>query len=349
MSIFFPYDIQNIVIKYIPKEMINYLKNKQYMWKKLYYELYRETKVSLVYQYPRNRNIKDEYLNGILNRLFAYHRIESFSVQKAFFSTIKIFIPSGITENPLRMFEYSNSSKQNSELKEKLVKIDDPHNFIGINTNKTIIQIEYNAYPGSVNTFVLFNDGTLMAKGANDKFRFGLDNNNIVEEFIYLKIGKKVVQIASGFNYTFLVLDDGNIMVAGTNSFVPFFRTYDETIKKFEVVNTSLIIEELANIYNIPLESKINKVMAVKYFDLKFYLLFENGMVIYVNESKPIMTAHSFSTTNFSPRWSLLDDGREKIVNIKLENTDHIIFIKENGDTISDKKIYSKNPFNKNW
>ncbi len=356
MSNLFPFDIQNIVIKYAPKEMIRHMKYKPYPWKKLYRILYKNLKIAVVYKYPKNHNIKNKYLNAMLNRLNTSSRLTRLLIRPdideyVFINNNSIMFgllnsAGGPYDECKKIFKSNISQVRGGEFN-YFILLDngklfgnypaipgrDPYIFSQIKINKKVIQIEYKilSNPDAPTLFVLCEDGTLMARGKNTNYELGFGHTNPVDELTEVKIKSdhKIVQVASSSTYTIILLDNGNIMIAGLNIGITAMSGF----KWFTYVNIRPIVNKVADVQKISLKSN-DKAIQIIYSRHHFYLLFESGLVLSIQENGYIISdciviidkpdSKIFDGPNYfkyaPENWEILNDYKSKVINIKIEN-----------------------------
>ncbi len=256
--IIFPSEITHMIFRYTPKEMIKYLKNRDYYltisdskiilyikefdWKRLYYEIFKESIVKITHQYPKQHaNI---YLNALMNRrrriwghssifddnYFEFKVIDygnllvkigqGESIKKIKWTLIKIKNISDIAYN------YECSIVMVMAVCGKIYVFGDNHfgqlglghtkkqnKFKEIKMDKKIIQIAM----GSTYSIILSDEGGIFVTGDNRHGQLGLNDNKSRNKWEYIKLDEKIIQIACEYNHSLLLTDNGNVFGAGQN------------------------------------------------------------------------------------------------------------------------------------
>ncbi len=359
------FDIQTIIIKYVPNEMINHLKNKSHNWKKLYQALYKSSKVEIVYKYPKNYGIKNKYLNAILNKLnininlrislivqcslgFSSYGIDKNTFingaegpnQKRHNFKSDIIQVSGVFGSYLVLLNNGMLYTQDQSYLPEYISNNQLEIFFPIIINKKIIYVEIKR-----GLIVICENGKIMASGSNFNWELGFCHNDNVKYLTEVNIDKKAIQVVSGNIYTIILLEEGNIMITGRPSSFEGESSAYSAFKGFSFVDIKLIAEKLAYKKNIVLNSNSNKAVLIRHTNNYFYVLFENGLVISIYEHKQIVPLCCFNKSGKfiscketnplsncegynSEVWELYNNLNSRIINIKTEGS-HIVFIRE--------------------
>ncbi len=240
VSNYFPTEIMNTVTKYSPNEMIQYLITKylkdptQIMnWKRLYYELYRESKISRIYRYKNHQHdlskIKNnEYLNAIINRINKKYR----TYAEVYNHTIlirdeKVNVNGSNLWGQIGLGNISNTNNS-TDIEENKTFLLEHHikkteaNMFELNFPKKVVHVSC----GQQYSILLFEDGKIMASGNTDyrqvinKFTsFGetylsLNKNKVWEKCV---MKNKIIWAECGQFHSMILLDNGKVLVFGSN------------------------------------------------------------------------------------------------------------------------------------
>ncbi len=190
----YPTDVFNMMIKYSPKELVNYLKDKDYNWPKLYYELFGEKEINIRYKYPKK--YKNTYLNGIINRV---NKRIGVIIDSYYYKTILTnfgrLLVKGQNENGALGLGNKKCSKKWETIKLK----------------HKVLQIACGYY----HTMVVLDDGTVFGTGNNNDGQLGVGDYKNRYKFEKINLKEKVVQVAC-CNWTSIILtESGKVYISG--------------------------------------------------------------------------------------------------------------------------------------
>ncbi len=194
----YPTDVLNMMIKYSPKELVYYLKDKDYNWGKLYYELFGEKEINIRYKYPKK--YKNTYLNGIINRMSSKSDIVTYYNQCVRKSAMKI---SGFGN----LFVKGNNSEGQLGLgRRKFVQ-----SWTHVKLKHKVIQFA-NGYDYSM---ILLNNGKVFITGNNYLGKLGLGDDKDKCKWTEVQLEEKAVQIVCGISNFMILTTEGAIYISG--------------------------------------------------------------------------------------------------------------------------------------
>ncbi len=221
---YFPTDIMNMIIKYSPKELVNYLKDKEYDWKRLYYEMYKENTIKRIYRYrnksvKQEKSIKEEYLNALINRINNKYRTRSsgnnhdISIHNG-----KVYVKGSNWCGQIGLGANNNYKIENGGItKHKWQKISFPKKAVHVAC-------------GFTTSIILFEDGKIMGagytttnnlRGAEYIRKFTpLRHTYFSQRFYGIKekeIKHRIIWIECGNGHSVILLENGEILVSGRN------------------------------------------------------------------------------------------------------------------------------------
>ncbi len=242
MVSYFPREITNMIIKYALKEMIQYLKDKNYDWKRVHYEMYKEKELSFRYKYP---NIyENNYLNEIWNRL---HKIKKTKMSGhshiiKLMANGKAFV---IGRNNYGCLGTGDDKERNKWTE---IKIDEKIVQIACGWNISIILTE---------------SGKVFGTGNNDCGQLGLGDKRNRHIWTEIKIKEKVYEIVCGYNHSMIITTDGELFVTGYNSNGQLgIGHYLSVYKWMEIIMEERVIQIAGGQYHSMLITESGKVLS---------------------------------------------------------------------------------------
>ncbi len=212
-KIIFPTEIIHMIIRYIPKEMIRYLKNRDYYltpprsknnlynkefdWKRLYYELYKETSVKIIYRYPKRYN--NTYLNGLINRgkdreVGYYHKFKIVNFGK-------LYAKGENTSGELGLLDYGYVEE-----------------WIHIPIKEEVLNIVCSSSSGY--SMLITTCGKVYVTGSNYTGQLGLGDDIHRNHWECIKLNEKIIQITvNNANSSFILSNNGKLFVTGCNCY----------------------------------------------------------------------------------------------------------------------------------
>ncbi len=225
MYLYYPTDVLNMIIKYSPKELVNYLKDKDYNWPRLYYELYGEKTPSIQHKYPEKYGNK--YLDGIINRIDRRYNCS--------------FIAEGerhkmkLMEDGSVLVKGSNSNGQLG-LGQCIIQSE----WKKINLPEKAIQIEC----GGFYSMILLENGKVLGTGCNSRNQLGLYCKTVFtpRDWIPMKLQDKIVKISCSYDCSSALSENGKVFV--TDPFLDGWKKLRgiKNIIQFECISHELIL-----------------------------------------------------------------------------------------------------------
>ncbi len=231
MYLYFPTDVFNIVVKYIPKEMVIYLKIKDmelrkishhlFDWKKLYYILYGEREVKPQY---RSNNLKKTniFLDGIMNRINEKHEIIKGILHKLKLTTDgKVFAIGDNKSGQLGLGDKINRSEWvevKIPVKATQIECGKKHSMILLENGKGLMA--GNNYYGQLGFGAHYN--IIPTRNQKISYReqlYGLEDNKTTNYWREINIPEKIIQIKCGDFHSMLLLENNNALVTGNGRF----------------------------------------------------------------------------------------------------------------------------------
>ncbi len=235
MSKYFPKEITNIVTLYVPKEMAKILRNTNYSWEKLYYELYKTKDIPIVYQYPKK--YKNKYFNGMINRMNGLTKTYNKKIKHIVYNFCELKIINGTVNIKDGVYMSPIEKWTTLKIPEKVIKIESISDFSIIITRQGkgfVADMEhYEKKYKNINNWkkIELDEKIIRISGDQNYLMLLTGNGNVYltnirktyikAEFtnIWTKINfpEKVVQIEYGYNHSMVLLKSRKILVRGKN------------------------------------------------------------------------------------------------------------------------------------
>ncbi len=369
-KIIFPTEITHMIFRYAPKEMIKYLINKTYYlgpitnfnmlitsdieksifikpfdWKRLYYELYKENRIKIEYQYPKKYD--DIHLNGLINKMkpitigYEYeHQLKIMNFGKLYVRGHNNFGQLGLGDNkkrkkwtivPLKETVISVSlglGNNHSMLLTGCGKVyvtgSDRFGKLGIGDVKKWTHIKFDEKITQIcasgnRSFVLSDNGKLFGVGDNECGQLGLGEKDCIYKWTQINLDEKIKYVECSNNHSLLLTENGNVYGTGQNSFhqLGFYRTESGLKDQRESTNKWII------------QPFPEKIIQISCSGLRSMVLTTSGK-IYTTGTEMNDFLGSLSTTSIC-RWKKIKLSR-KIVHIKCERVhEYNTIISEDG------------------
>lgn len=255
---FFPKQFLFDLIKYNPNIFCKYLLQLKFSinWEELYYFFYKTKNIPSVYLYPSNH--KNIWLDAIINRNLNSKIIRSqkikdrnYYLKKKIKNVVKVFRNIILLKNKTIMVFGNNKCGQLGLGDEN----DRQEYEIVYDKNSKPIKNVYKVFENINYNFLLLENGTVMASGANHCSQLGLINRRYNKfEFICDDKGNKIENIVNIFQVhlvTILLLRNGKILGSGNNLRGQFGTNNFNNIFRFINLrdNNNKIINDVSDIF----------------------------------------------------------------------------------------------------
>ncbi len=224
MYLYYPTDVLNMIIKYTPKELVKYLKDKDYNWPKLYYELFGTKEINIRYNHPKK--YKNLYRNAIINRINKRSDIVTYGNNFVFRTTGygKLLVKGCSHDGQMGIGKNFNIIYRS---------------WLPVKLKHRVLQVacEWN------HSMILLDNGTVLGTGNNSAGQLGLGDHKNRYVWERAKIEEKILQVACGNSYSVTLTKSGTVYISGRLPLYDY-KSSPNILKE----TTSNIFEEAINI-----------------------------------------------------------------------------------------------------